>query len=239
VAPNKLDLSHFVAQNPRERRSTHPPAGRSTAYSLLVRGQAEVPLDPDVVLGDLGGAGVSDFMTALRKNSYTPKKARSAAQALVDKMKQEALRNPKREVKWNLSAVSPTQRRVRAPVHIRQPFRPAQPNQRVKIEPKWDAEQTPQFVRASLMPRTPWKPSQYGASPSRPAWNILPMTPISPVKIERASENTSPGFGPVRNSRPSHAQPYELPALERDSATPNDTPLKGNPQNWSELLAKK
>merc|ERR1711964_504900 len=200
----------------------------------------EAPLDPQVVLGDLGGAGVSDFMTALRKTSrYTPKKARSAAQALVDKMKRDrASRNPAQQ----------RSRSVSLPKRIT-----------VKPEPTWDdtapssvikpgptqsdadaskAHLSLQFFRTPLRTQisTNWSgPPTRSVSTRRNNLTSRTTQTVS-IKQENASREESVRFGPAKAPKPVSAPagqpyPYTLPALERESNAEK-------PQTWSDLMAK-
>merc|ERR1711964_170729 len=218
---------------PKPRQHVHRRA-IPYAYPGAVRGQEEVPLDPDVVLGDLGGAGVSDFMTALRKNCYTPKKARSAAQALVDKMKREALRNPKYQRSASLPASAGARRiDLKLPASSHQGFRSP-----VKIEPRDEPlrainqyapiKREPPIIRGyRAATPTQWMRHQVRQVPN---WNVR-MSPISPVKIEKAD---GVSYGPAPSRRPhTPGQPYQLPALERESNSMQDKFPRNRPQNWS------
>merc|ERR1711964_139169 len=163
---------------PKPRQHVHRRA-IPYAYPGAVRGQEEVPLDPDVVLGDLGGNCVSDFMTALRKNCYTPKKARSAAQSLVDKMKRDALRNPKYQRSASLPASAGARRiDLKLPASSHQGFRSP-----VKIEPRDE----PLRAVNQYAPISPVKIERLTAfltGPRRRA-DILPPAPDSHTSCRR------------------------------------------------------
>merc|ERR1711964_283216 len=188
--------------------------------------------DPLEGLGDLGGAEIGAYMTNLRRKGYTPKKARSAARAIVERFKrdkawpQHPLVNSTTRIKTEL--VWPS---VEHEPQSRKPLIKLEPNMDFAIKREPNTFQAEQCLQR-LMPSQQRFSRQ--TAPNKHLTVRRFLQPKSAVKIEEDSLGYARSRSSSRSQSPQF-HPYEFPALEPGGITGSGRP----PGSWSDLMPNK